>query len=123
MHHHLPVLKKLAHFPVSRTEMLDPHRGVGENQFCGARRRGIFFTLGMVPPREASLRALSRSMSALRASRINVVFSDTPVNSWALRSKSSSSARVVLMSELQALIIASNDDELRALHIELWGLL
>ena len=60
-------------------------------------RRGIFFNFGMVPSRDANRRALSRSMRALSASRISAVFSATPVNSWAMRTRSSSSATVVLI--------------------------
>src|SRR5438552_11252131 len=37
--------------------------------------RGTFFKCGIVPPRDANLRALSRSIRALRASRTNAVFS------------------------------------------------
>jgi hypothetical protein len=65
----------------------------------------------MVPPKDASLRALSRSMRALSASRINAVFSSTPVNYWAVRTRSSSSAIVVLIRRTRALIIASDDVE------------
>src|SRR5271166_3278076 len=73
----------------------------------------ILFNSGMVPPRDANLRALSRSISALSASRINTVFSATPVNSWATRTRSSSSEIVVLMGT-PAPIIASNDVSMRA---------
>ena len=97
MDHNVPVVKMLAQFSVSGTEMVDPNRRIGENQFGRTLRRGIFFNCGIVPPRDANLRALSRSMRALRASRINAVFSATPVNSWAIRTRSSSSARVVLI--------------------------
>src|SRR5208282_2238699 len=98
----VPLVKMLAHLFVSRTEMIDPDRRICENQFGRAfvlpsRRRGIFFNSGIVPPRDANLRALSRSMRALSASRINAVFSATPVNSWAIRTRSSSSATVVLI--------------------------
>src|ERR1700690_3527089 len=97
MDHNVPLVKTLTHFLVSRTEVVDPNRGIRENQFGRPLRRGIFFNSGIVPPRDANLRALSRSMRALRASRINAVFSATPVNSWAMRTRSSSSARVVLI--------------------------
>src|ERR1700730_567679 len=101
MDHNVPLVKMLTHFLVSRPEVVDPDRRIGENQFdrtlvLPGLRRGIFFNTGIVPPRDANLRALSRSMRALRASRINAVFSATPVNSWARRTRSSSSARVVL---------------------------
>jgi hypothetical protein len=91
MDHNVSLDKLPPHFFTSRAEMIDPNRCVGENQFARillARtllsrdlRRGTFFNLGIVPPKEANLRALSRSMSALRASRTNAVFSTTPVNS------------------------------------------
>src|SRR5258708_942880 len=93
----LPLLKMLTHFCVLRTEVINPNRRICKNQFERTRRRGICFKFGMVPPRDANLRALSRSISALRASRTNAVFSATPVNSWAMRTRSSSSARVVLI--------------------------
>jgi len=95
---------------VSRTKVVNPNRGIRENQFVPCLRRGIFFSLGMVPSRDANRRALSRSMRALSASRMSAVFSATPVNSWAVRTRSSSSATVVLI----ALIIASDDVICRA---------
>jgi hypothetical protein len=61
----------------------------------GTRLRGMSSRSGIVPPRDASLRALSRSISDLRASRTSAVFSVIPVNSWAVRIRSSSIARVV----------------------------
>src|SRR2546425_550321 len=97
MEHNVPVVKMPAQFSVSGTEMVDPNRRICENQFGRTLRRGTFFNCGIVPPRDANLRALSRSMRALRASRISAVFSATPVNSWAMRTRSSSSARVVLI--------------------------
>src|SRR4029077_3866492 len=97
MDHNVPLVKMLTHFLVSPTEMVDPNGRICENQFGLTRRRGIFFNSGIVPPSDANLRALSRSMRALRASRINAVFSVTPVNSWAMRTRSSSSATVVLI--------------------------
>ena len=105
MDRNLPFVQKLPHFFVSRTKVVDPNRGIGENQFVPGLRRGILFNFGIVPSRDANRRALSRSMRALSASRISAVFSATPVNSWAMRTRSSSSATVVLI----ALIIASND--------------
>jgi hypothetical protein len=76
-----PPLKVLAKLPISRTKVVNPYRRIGENQVSRTLRRGIFFNLGMVPPSDANLRALSRSISALRASRTSAVFSSTPVNS------------------------------------------
>ena len=95
MDHNLALVKMLAQRFVSGAKVVDPNGGVCENQCGRTLRRGIAFNPGMVLPRDANLRALSRSMRALRASRISAVFSATPVNSWAMRTKSSSSATVV----------------------------
>src|SRR4029077_5445635 len=107
MNHDLSLGKLAMQIFVSGAEMVNPDRGIGEDQFgrilCGraalarALRRGMFFNSGIVPPRDANLRALSRSISAFSASRSNAVFSATPVNSWAVRTRSSSSATVVRM--------------------------
>jgi len=78
--------------------MINPNRRVGKNQLDFALRRGIAFSSGMLPPKAANLRALSRSIRALRASRTSAVFSATPVNSRAVRRRSSSKAMVVLIS-------------------------
>jgi len=107
MRGNLATLKLVAHLRVSRPEVVDPHGGVGEDHL---RRRGIFPSCGMVPPSAANRRALSLSIRALSASRSNAAFSSTPVNSWAVRTSSSSSATVVRM----ALIVASGDDYFRA---------
>src|SRR5208282_3113929 len=85
------------HLFIFRAEVVDPDGGICEDQRARARRRGVFLNLGMVPPREANRRALSRSISAFSASRIKAVFSATPVNSRAMRRRSSSSAIVVLI--------------------------
>ena len=106
---HIALVKMLAHHFVSGAKVVDPYGGICENQFGRTLRRGIAFSPGIVLPRDANLRALSRSIRALRASRISAVFSATPVNSWAMRTKSSSSATVVRIYKLQALIMASDD--------------
>lgn len=108
MDDNLSLFKVPAHFLVAGAQMVDPNRGVGKNQFFPGRRRGVAFNRGIVPASDANLRALSRSMRALRASRSKAVFSATPVNSWAVRTRSSSNATVVLI-KLRARIIASND--------------
>jgi hypothetical protein len=87
MDHNASSVKVLTHFRISRPEMVNPHRGISENQPGRTLRRGTFFNAGIVPPRDANLRALSRSINALRASRIKAVFSATPVNSWAIRKR------------------------------------
>lgn len=76
-----------------------------ENQCDASLRRGIFFKPGMLPPMEANRRALSRSIRALRASRISADLSPIPVNSWAILTRSSSRVTVVLMD----LITVSDD--------------
>jgi hypothetical protein len=77
MNRNVPLAKTLPHFFVSGTEVVNPNRCICENQFGCDLRRGIFFNFGIVPPRDANLRALSRSIRALRASRINAVLSVT----------------------------------------------
>jgi hypothetical protein len=64
---------------------------------------------GEEPPSNASLRALSRSMRDFSASLTRADFSATPVHSWAMRTRSSSSVSVVLMMKLRASISASPD--------------
>src|SRR4029077_2850641 len=99
-------------FLVAGAEVVDPDRRIGEDQCFPGRRRRMFFNPGMEPPKAAKRRALSRSMRALRASRINAVFSSTPVNSWAVRMRSSSRAMVVRIRDTDASNIASNDVEI-----------
>src|SRR5208337_2298072 len=89
MDHNAPLGKVLTQFLVFRTEMINPNGSICENHALPTLRRGMFFNSGIVPPRAANLRALSRSIRALRASRTNTVFSVTPVNSWAMRTSSS----------------------------------
>jgi hypothetical protein len=83
MDRNFSTMQALAHFFVAGAKVIDPNRSIGKNQFRWPRRRGMFFKPGIVAPSAANLRALSRSMSALSASRISAVFSLTPVNSWA----------------------------------------
>src|ERR1017187_2866833 len=97
MDHNLPLAKLLPQFFVSGAEVFDPYRRVCENQAGPNLRRGIFFNFGMVPPRQAHLRALSRPIRALRACRSNAPLSAPPVNSRATRTISSSSATGVLI--------------------------
>src|SRR5438034_130305 len=99
----------LTHLSDSGAQMIDPDGRIREDQREFARRRGMRLSSGIAPPNAASLRALSRSMRALRASRSKAVFSATPVNSWAMRTRSSSRAMVVLINVPQAHIIASDD--------------
>src|SRR5437899_8849816 len=109
MDHNLARVQGLLQVCVAGAEMIDPDRRVGEDQCFPGLRRGMFFNLGMEAPRAAKRRALSRSIRALRASRINAVFSSTPVNSWAVRMRSSSRAMVVLMASIIASADVKND--------------
>lgn len=56
-------------------QVIDPHRGVHQDHFRPDCRRGGVSTSGSLPPSRAKRRALSRSMSALRASRTSFDFS------------------------------------------------
>jgi hypothetical protein len=94
----LPGVEKGCELPVARAQMLHPDRRIGQDHERAGRRRGGAFSLGWVPPRRANRRALSRSMSALSASRTRLDFSLTPVNAWALATSSSSRAMVVRMA-------------------------
>ena len=55
------------------------------------------FFAGVSGSSAADVAVLSRSIGPLRASRINAVVSDIPVNSSAMRTRSSSKTRVVLI--------------------------
>ena len=66
---------------VTVAEMLDPNRRIDQDHAPADRRLGGALRSGSVPPRRAKRRALSRSISALSASRIRLDFSLSPVNS------------------------------------------
>ena len=80
---------------VARPQMVDPDRRIGQDHAALDRRRGGGVRPGWLPPRRAKRRALSRSMSALSASRTRLDFSFKPVSAAALATSSSSKARVV----------------------------
>jgi hypothetical protein len=96
MDHNPAMTEMLPHLFDSGTQMINPNGRIGENQSF-TLRRGTCLRSGMLLPRDANRRALSRSIRALRASRSRAVFSATPVNSWAMRRRSSSRATVVLI--------------------------
>ncbi|CAI10273.1 hypothetical protein p1B32 (plasmid) [Aromatoleum aromaticum EbN1] len=78
------------------TQVVDPDRGVHQDHSsCSGRRRGMSVSCGSEPPSRASRRALSRWMSARKASFTKADFSVMPVSAWALAKSSSSSASVV----------------------------
>jgi hypothetical protein len=81
----------------ARLEAAPFQNGAHETEFF---RRGILLNRGIVPPRDANLRALSRSMRALSACRSTAASSAMPVNSCAVRMSSSSSATVILIEAL-----------------------
>jgi hypothetical protein len=100
MHEHAPVIQKHGKVRVAVAPVIDPDRGVDQDHAEG-RRRGVAFSLGCVLPRRASLRALSRSISARSPSRITVVRSTGPSSRVALASSSSSMSIVVRMALLR----------------------
>jgi hypothetical protein len=66
--------------PVACAQMIDPDRRIDQDHGrVVGRRRGVTFNLASVPPSRANRRALSRSISALSASRTRLDFSFTPV--------------------------------------------
>ena len=82
-------------FPVMSAQVADPDGRIDEDQARSGRRLGAASMSGSLPPSRASLRPLSRAISAFSASRIRPDFSFRPVSSCARASSSSSSANVV----------------------------
>ena len=80
-----------------RVEAVNPDGSVREDHRSSTRSREIGCNSGMEPPRAASRRPASRSISALGASPARAVFSVIEVYSPAVRSRSSSRAGVVLI--------------------------
>src|SRR6266702_2702473 len=99
MREHLPPLKQLLQCDVALAEVIDPNRSIDQDHFA-VRRRVTGINSGSLPPRLASRRALSRSISAFNASRISADFSLMPVNEAAFAINASSSAIVVRMEVL-----------------------
>jgi hypothetical protein len=75
----LPAVEQLTERIGPSAQMIDPDRGVDQDHLGFGRRRGIGFRPASLPPRRASRRALSRSISALSASRTKADFSRNPV--------------------------------------------
>jgi hypothetical protein len=96
---------------VARPEMVDPDGCIGQDQGALDRRRGGAFKPGWLPPKRANLRALSRSMRALSASRTKLDFSFKPVKASAFATSSSSKAMVVRIcrSPSRGTNLSSND--------------
>src|SRR5471030_2000177 len=88
---------------VGGAEMTGRERGVDEDHPSHGRRRGVASRSGAAPPNRARRRALSRWMSARRASRTIADFSVRPVKAWALARSSSSRVSVVRMGSLSVI--------------------
>jgi hypothetical protein len=88
-------LQLLVECSVFLAKVIDPYRRIGKNHFTFDLRRGMEAIAGDAPPRAANLRAASRSISALSASRMRALFSTKPVYSCAALMSSSSKAIVV----------------------------
>src|SRR5258706_6537309 len=95
---HAPTVQQAGKLCAVAAQMIDPYRTVDQDHAGSARRRGAAVAFGSVPPSKASRRALSRSISALSASRTSEDFSVRPVKAWALATRSSSRAIVVRMA-------------------------
>ena len=88
--------QRAAHLkPCGGKQVIDPNRTVDHDHLALGLRRGAAFSAGSLAPKRASRFALSRSISALSASRTSKVFSLAPVSACALATKSSSRTRVV----------------------------
>src|SRR5271157_1734781 len=88
-------LEQLGQRRVSGPQVINPYRSIDQDHAPAGRRLGGALRSGSLAPNRASRRALSRSMSALSASRTRLDFSFRPVRAWALATSSSSSASVV----------------------------
>src|ERR1700680_1520556 len=64
---------------IAGPQMVDPDRSVDQDHLARNRRRGAAARSGSLPPSRARRRALSRSISALSASRTRADFSRRPV--------------------------------------------
>ena len=100
VHQHRTAFKFLLEVLDAGSEVVNPHRCVDEDHDGRVdRRRRVDFSAGSDPPSRASLRALSRSMKALRPSPMSVVRSIGPANR-AARSSSSSSMLIVVRTSI-----------------------
>jgi hypothetical protein len=88
-------LQLLVECGVSLAKVIDPYRRICKDHFTFDLRRGMRVMAGDAPPRAANLRAASRSINALSASRMRALFSTKPVYSCAALMRSSSKAMVV----------------------------
>src|ERR1700685_2267421 len=66
-------LQLLGECGVPFAKVIDPYRRIRKNHFAFALRRGIEAMVGDAPPNAANLRAASRSINALSASRMRAL--------------------------------------------------
>src|SRR5262245_61046870 len=92
MHEHLAATEQARKKTIAAAQMIDPDRRVDQNHAGSSRRLGGALNSGSLPPRRASRRALSRSISAFNASRTSADFSCKPVRVRASATNSSSRA-------------------------------
>jgi hypothetical protein len=96
VHQDLCSLKQRDQPCVASPQVIDPHRGVDQDQAgFPVRLRGAALREGWVPPSRARRLALSRSMSALKPSLKMAVLSMGPTSLAALARSSSSTLMVV----------------------------
>jgi len=89
---------------ITLAQKINPHRSIHQNHdlFGTDRRRPATVRFGSEPPKADNRRALSRSISAFKLSRISAVFSFTPHSATAWAYNSSSIFNVVRISKLPA---------------------
>ena len=98
VHHHTAAFEQRGQLRIMAAQVIDPHRGIDEDQgLAGWRLRTATVRFGWLPPSRASRRALSRSISALSASRTMAERSGGPASLMALASSASSMLMVVRM--------------------------
>ena len=79
MNQNLTAFKKIREPVLVPAEMIHPDRRIDKDHAGSGRRRGAGVKSGSVPPSRANRRALSRSISAVKASRSKADLSFTPV--------------------------------------------
>jgi hypothetical protein len=64
---------------IACAQVINPNRGIDEDQMASDFRRGMAFKSGLLQPSLAKRRAASRSVKAVSASRTKADFSVKPV--------------------------------------------
>jgi hypothetical protein len=80
MYEDLAGLKQARQNNVATAQMINPDRRIDQDHVGFGRRRGTGCNFGSLPPRLARRWALSRSINAVNAARINAERSFKPVN-------------------------------------------